>query len=204
MKREEEQRKQAAAEEEEERKKQAAEGERKRQIREVEEEALERARLRMQAVEEQQRKEEEEQQRDLLDAMPLAIRMPQGGGRKGFVYDGQMAVNIIAKLLEMRDHHIHAGGRFVEWREDFQLEQPAEFQAIQQRAKGAEHRITRELRSRFRTACQQEFGGVEWHNIIIAIGQLDDLIMDCLNTAQQQRLQLVKDKKQANGHLGGR
>ena len=63
----------------------------------------------------------------------------------------------------------------------------------------ASHKVLRELQPRYRKTCLEEFGGVERHNVIIALGLLDDLAMFCMSAAQQQRKEDVRRKKEALG-----
>ena len=138
------------------------------------------------------------------------------------MYDGDIAV---AKILEMRTNALVEAGlhdivgpgtllpwhlqqklqqeRFRLWSEDFKQTQPDQFRAIQNNAMGpkgiANSKVTRELQTRYRTTCRQEFGGVEWHNVIIALGQLDNLVMWCMNAAHHQRKEEVRRKKEAEG-----
>ena len=104
------------------------------------------AELRRQFLREQEqmaREQEEAAERDKKKLVPTAMRLPKGGGRTGYVYDGNIAVAAIAQILEMRTNALVAEGlhdsvgpgdllpwplqdkiqkeRFRLWSEDFKL-----------------------------------------------------------------------------------
>ena len=87
--------------------------------------------------------------------------------------------------------------RFQAWKED-----PENFNKIKQverRHNGVGHKITRDLMSMHRTACKEAFGGIEWMNLLIAVGRFDDLIMCCMNEAVIIRKQQLREKREAKG-----
>ena len=51
--------------------------------------------------------QQEEAERQKATPVPTAMRMPKGGGRSGYVYDGDIAV---AKILEMRTNALVEAG----------------------------------------------------------------------------------------------
>ena len=204
------------------------EEEREKARAEADERAVELRRQLLRQQEQKAREQEEaaEREEDKKKLVPTAMRLPKGGGRTGYVYDGEIAVAVIAQILEMRTNALVAEGlhdsvgpghllpwhlqvqiqkeRFKLWSEDFKLFHPDEYKAIQEICKGktgvpANHKVNRELASRFRTSCKQEFGGIEWHNVIIALGLLDDTVMLCMNAAHHQRKEEVRWKKEALG-----
>ena len=96
----------------------------------------------------------------------------------------------------MRIRKIHEK-RFQAWKED--PDNLDKIKTVERRHNGVNHKINRDLLSMHRTACKDAFGGIEWMNLLIAVGRFDDLIMRCMNEAVGIRKQMLREKREARG-----
>ena len=67
------------------------------------------------------------------------------------------------------------------WLED--PENQSRFEEVSKRHDGVKGKTTRDLNSMYRTGCFEKMGGTDWLFIWIAIGTVDELILQCMNEA---------------------
>ena len=56
-------------------------------------------------------------------------------------------------------------------------------ETVSKRHEGVKNKMTRDLRSMYRSDCFEKMGGTDWLFVLIAIGTLDDLILQCMHEA---------------------
>ena len=135
------------------------------------------------------------------------FKAPKPNGQ-GWIFSGVLAEQVVAQVLQWREEV--SGGQpydllplelqkviqrkhFELWRDD--PAQADKVRTVTERRRGVKHKIFRDLWSMHRTHCFEQFGGREWMHMIIALGRLDDLVMQCMNEAWQLRSQEKQAKK---------
>ena len=133
-----------------------------------------------------------------LEDMKNKSQVNTAGG--GTIWSETLAKQCVAQVLQWRMDAVDQNGlrhedmlplklqkelqrkHFDHWKES----SPDKVDAAQKMHKGVKHKIIREMNTRHRTHCKEMFGAREWLYIIIAIGTLDDLIIECVHEEFRQ------------------
>ena len=118
----------------------------------------------------------------------------------GWYFSEQAAAEEIAEILQWRRGALEKAGlsqdglflpldhqkqvqaqHFQSWLEDPQ--NADKVAAVNRRREGVKHKMHRDLTSMYRAWCYERFGGREWLYILIALGDIDDDIIACMNRA---------------------
>lgn len=133
----------------------------------------------------------------------------EGGG---WVYSGAVAVEHVGRILEWREevagtnpprvlpkemHKEIKRRHFDSWVNDERQVDTVE--AVKKLHDGTKHKVARDLASKHRVACYERFGGLEWMEMIIALGHLDDLALACMNQAMAERVAKKREEAVAKG-----
>ena len=142
--------------------------------------------------------------------------VPKSDGSGGWVFSGSAAEKEVAKLLEWRKEALNALGwfpglgntilpleqqkelqrrHFEEWRAD----NPETVDEVSRRHGFVKHKIHRDLLSYHRTTCLRLCGGREWLYLLIALGEFNDDILECMNEAAKERKDRNRKEKVDSG-----
>ena len=144
--------------------------------------------------------------------------VPKSDGSGGWVFSGSAAEKEVAKLFEWRNEALNAIGwvpgsgvtilplpqqkklqkrHFEEWKAD-----PANAEQVEEvsrRHEFVKHKIHRDLLSYRRTTCLRLCGGREWLYLLIALGEFNDDILECMNEAAKERKDRNRKEKVESG-----
>jgi hypothetical protein len=77
---------------------------------------------------------------------------------------------------------------------DWKANQEEKIQEVHTRRGGVCHKMTRDIRSYYRTWCYDTYGGQEWLWIIIATGGMNDDLLDCMNESMKNKKDLIHER----------
>jgi len=121
----------------------------------------------------------------------------------GWFFSEQVATEEIAEVLSWREEAVAQAGlskglvlpfehqkqiqarHYRRWVEDPQ--NADKVAKVSRRRRGVRHMMHRDLTSMYRSWCYERFGGREWLYILIALGDIDDDALRCMNEALAQK-----------------